>query len=494
MRLNEQDLTISEGVSNAFFALNADWEFTFVSVQAERLLNRASGDLLGKNIWQEYPDAIGGIYDEKYHRAFADQTPVSFNAFFARQDAWFEFRAFPSPDGLSIYFRDVSREYRTAQALKDTENRLALAMESAGVGWFTSDLVTGDLLWSDRSKEIHGIPQDAEITLAGFVQMIHPDDRDWVTQSVRESIADRTDYEAEFRALKPDGTLVWISSRGRPRINAEGITVSFEGIIRDITEQKQTAEALEEERRRVLERERNIAEVLQTAVQPELPRIVPGLDLAFFFKAALDEANIGGDFADVFAVDHGRTALVIGDLSGKGLAAASQVATVRNMLRSFIYSEPTLVQAVTKLNRIVVEKDLLNGFVTLFAATYRAGDRSLRFVSTGHEPGLIRRAGTGVIEELAPTGTVLGADEDAVYTEQGVMLTQGDALLLYTDGLSESGVSFREFLGVDGMIRLFATSQGTDSAALMSEIIGGVQHHAEGNLRDDACLLVAVAQ
>lgn len=492
MRQNETQGFTLDGIEDAFFALDADWNFTFVSAEAEQLLGYAGTDLLGKNLWHRYPDAVGSIYDEKYRQAIQEQTSVSFEAYAPNSHVWYEFRAYPSFAGLSIYFRDITHHRQAEEALQISENRLGMAVEAAGVGWFYWDIRTDQLTWSERCKAIYGLSAGEETTVEHFQALVHPDDREWVERDVAEAIANRTDHNVEFKIVRPDGSIVWIAAKGRGGYDAAGNAVRFEGIVQDITERKRLEEALEAERQRVLQRERNIAEVLQAAMQPELPRIAPGLDLAFFFKAALEEASIGGDFADVFAVDHGRTALVVGDLSGKGLAAASQVATIRNMLRSFIYAETSLVQAVTKLNKVVVENNLLSGFVTLFAATYRAGDRALKFVSCGHEPGLIRRATTGRVEQMPPTGTVLGADEDASYQEQTLLLSRGDALLLYTDGLTEAGPDFQSFLNVEGMAHLFADSAAADATGLVTEIVNRVQQYATDGLRDDACLLAAV--
>ena len=245
---------------------------------------------------------------------------------------------------------------------------------------------------------------------------------------------------------------------------------------------------------RIFQREQNIAVSLQEALQPALPRHVPGIDLAFFYKSALKESNVGGDFADAFTLERGCTALVVGDLSGKGLAAATQVATVRNMLRSVLYLQPTLQEAVTRLNDIVTRQGLLTGFVTLFIACYDATDRTLRYVSCGHEPGLVRRAATGQVEQLDPTGPIFGAAEGMRYEEKTVMLDMGDVLLLYTDGLTEAGPSRREFLGVPGMIRLLETGRGRDAASVVAEVIAGVQSFAQDVLRDDACLLAGAVQ
>ncbi|MDQ2799105.1 MAG: PAS domain S-box protein, partial [Armatimonadota bacterium] len=85
------------------------------------------------------------------------------------------------------------------------------------------------------------------------------------------------------------------------------------------------------------QRERAIALALQDALIPAVPKRMPGLEMSFYYKAALEEANVGGDFLDVFALQNGQVVFAVGDLSGKGLAAAAQVATVRNMLRYSLY-------------------------------------------------------------------------------------------------------------------------------------------------------------
>ena len=135
-----------------------------------------------------------------------------------------------------------------------------------------------------------------------------------------------------------------------------GLSVFF----RDVSERK----ALEAERAELAERERKIASQLQEALTPRIPDHVPGLRLAKYYEAALDEAGVGGDFYDVFPIEKGCTVLAVGDLSGKGLVAAAQVSTVRNMLRAFLYSKPTLSEAVTDLNRVLALNGLLTGFAT----------------------------------------------------------------------------------------------------------------------------------
>jgi len=267
----------------------------------------------------------------------------------------------------------------------------------------------------------------------------------------------------------------------------------------------QTRTAAEAARLRL--REHNIATQLQEALKPGLPGAVPGLALKKYHEAALAEAEVGGDFYDVFPVEKGCTALVVGDLSGKGLAAAAQVATVRNMLRATLYLGDSLAGAVTDLNNILAENDLLTGFATLFVGIHDSGSGTLTYINCGQEPGLLRRAGRGPedagrVEELLPTGPVLGTFIGAVFTEQSVSLAPGDALALFTDGLTEAGPDHTDMLGIEGVTALLAAPRphGANVSAeeraedFLLRLIEGVDQYAQAGVRDDVCLLVAVVE
>lgn len=272
-------------------------------------------------------------------------------------------------------------------------------------------------------------------------------------------------------------------------------TVGFTAYLRDISERK----ALEAERERITRREHRIAEQLQEALQPPLPQSVPGLTLADYYRPALEEAGVGGDFADVFAADKGVTFLVVGDLSGKGLAAASQVAIVRNMLRFALYNGRTLAGPVTTLSRTLADNDLLTGFATLFVGRYEASERLFSYVNCGQDAGLILRSQTGQVEALPPTGPILGGFAGANFAEESVRLAPGDILALFTDGLTEAGPSRTALLTGDGVASLLAETAGREAdapnsaEAVVRHVMAGVDAYAEAGIRDDQCLLVAVA-
>ena len=366
----ETTARILESITDAFFALDQEWRFTYLNTQSERVMSRTREDLLGRTFWDEFPAAVGSVFEREYRRAVDEQTSVSFEQFYPPLNVWVEVRAYPSPGGLSVFYQDVTAR-----------------------------------------------------------------------------------------------------------------------------------KALEAERERLAERERNIAHQLQAALTPSVPERLPGMALAKYYEAALDEAGVGGDFYDVFPIEKGCTALIVGDLSGKGLAAASQVATVRNMLRYALYRARTLVGALEGLNALLAEQGLLTGFATLFVGAYDSGAGTLMYVNCGQEPALVRRMGTGRVEQLVPTGPVLGSFDGAVFEERTVALGLGDALAVFTDGLTEVGSSRLEMLGVEGVADLFgqlvAEGEAQDATEMAEHLalrlVKGVDAAATGGvMRDDVCLLVAV--
>ena len=131
VREAEATARILERVADAFFALDAEWRFTYVNDQAERVLSRMRGELLGRNVWEEFPEAVGSTFDIQYRRALAEGIPVSFEEFYPPLDVWLEVRAYPSPDGLSVFFQNVNDRKQNEVYLQE---RTRLASLAAAVG------------------------------------------------------------------------------------------------------------------------------------------------------------------------------------------------------------------------------------------------------------------------------------------------------------------------------------------------------------------------
>jgi sigma-B regulation protein RsbU (phosphoserine phosphatase) len=165
------------------------------------------------------------------------------------------------------------------------------------------------------------------------------------------------------------------------------------------------------------------------------------------------------------------------------------------MLRLALYQGHTLWRAIQGLNDVLVKHNLLQGFATLFVGLYDIETGVLTYVSCGHETALLRRHGSNVVEELEPNSPIVGAFADAEFLQQTVIVEPGDALLMFTDGLSEAGRSRHDFLGVDGLVALVKNVPQSGSAAdYIDWIIHGVEAHNRGTFHDDRCLVAAVMQ
>ena len=124
-RRSEQELqrsigqarTILESITDAFFAVDQQWRFTYVNPQAERLLDRKPGDLLGRIIWEEYPGFVGSEFEQAYRRVASERVSVSTTAYYPDHQRWYEVHVYPATDGISIYFQDVTERERAEAEL-----------------------------------------------------------------------------------------------------------------------------------------------------------------------------------------------------------------------------------------------------------------------------------------------------------------------------------------------------------------------------------------
>lgn len=120
LRESREEVTnILESITDAFYALDTDWNFTYVNQAAEHLLNRSQKELLGRNVWNEYPAAVNATFYLMYHQAMNEKVAVEFiESYPAPLNKWYEFRVYPAKNGISVYFRDVTQRVQTEKQLQ----------------------------------------------------------------------------------------------------------------------------------------------------------------------------------------------------------------------------------------------------------------------------------------------------------------------------------------------------------------------------------------
>jgi PAS domain S-box-containing protein len=135
----ERHRAILESITDGFYFLDRDWRFTHVNPKAEVLLGRSGSDLLGKSVWEEFAFAVDTVFYRDYHRAMDENVAVTSEAFYPPHDRWYEVHAYPSPDGLSVFFRDIGERKRAEEALQESEKRIRAILTSITDAFFAVD-------------------------------------------------------------------------------------------------------------------------------------------------------------------------------------------------------------------------------------------------------------------------------------------------------------------------------------------------------------------
>ena len=201
---------------------------------------------------------------------------------------------------------------------------------------------------------------------------------------------------------------------------------------------------------RIYEREHQIAETLQRSLLPEKLPDLPGLKVAARYEPAAAEAEVGGDWYDVIPIPGGGAGLVMGDVAGKGLAAASMVGRLRSALRAYALEGHDPAMVVQQLNRLVWTEAAESQMVTLLYVVVDPTNGVARWVNAGHPPPLLL-GGNGRPQFLeGGTSVPLGVMPFPSYEEMSADMAPGSTLVLYTDGLVEVPGAHID----DGMSRL----------------------------------------
>jgi len=229
---------------------------------------------------------------------------------------------------------------------------------------------------------------------------------------------------------------------------------------------------------------------LQESLLPNVPARIGAFEVAHKYQAALDESVIGGDFFDLFPLGGDSLAVVMADVSGKGLKAAVQTAMLKYTLRGFAAEHPDAPGAVLARVNDVLSGPLSShdGFVTLFYGVLDTRTGTLRYANAGHEAPLIRAADGTVAALPESDGLALGAIAGVPYEDAAAVLAPGDLLLLFTDGLTEARAADRTFLNHEGVAAFLAETRA-DAGETVRDVYASVSAFAGDVRRDDVAML-----
>jgi serine phosphatase RsbU (regulator of sigma subunit)/catechol 2,3-dioxygenase-like lactoylglutathione lyase family enzyme len=263
--------------------------------------------------------------------------------------------------------------------------------------------------------------------------------------------------------------------------------VGFDDLTRQVEMQRRAlTEKLEAERRAA--RELEIAKQVQARLFPQMQPALRTLDYA---GACIQAHAVGGDYYDFMDLGRERLGLVIGDIAGKGIAAALLMANLQANLRSqsaIALEEPQ--RMLQSVNRLFYENTIDSAYATLIFADYDDRVQRLRYVNCGHLPALVLKR-DGAVERLHATCTVLGLFSEWECSLRECQLSQGDTLALYTDGATEACDDAGEEYGEDRLIEALRRYRERPSSVLLASIADDIQQFSPNWQHDDITLIVS---
>jgi PAS domain S-box-containing protein len=532
---------VLESMPAAFFSLDRDWTFTHANAEAERLLGLGRDELLGGAVWELFPAAVGSDFERHYRGAMASGRPTSFEAYYPPPlDSWYEVRAWPSPEGLSVYFLDVTERLHREEAARRDARRLAL------IARVSDTLSTALVDRRDGGGALQGLLEAVVPQLGdwGIASLVGPDSRlhdvaSWhtdpamrpvaaeyarvrlaaldstapivdalatgqltVVPDVRAAVGDGLPAgparDAHFQLAPATAVAVALVARGRVLgamslyrgRDRESMDAADQATLREVADRA----ALALDSAALHEQQRRMAEELQRSLLTAPPE-PDHSQIAVRYVPAVQAAQVGGDWYDAFLQPGGATVVAIGDVVGHDTVAAAAMGQLRSLLRGIAYSSRGGPAAVLSDLDRAIEGLQVHTLATAAVARLEQepvdrdrGETRLRWSSAGHPPLLVLLP-DGRVEVLATdrADLMLGVDPSAGRREQVTVLPIGSTVLMYTDGLVE-GPDLPLDDGVAQLTALLAELGGLELDELCDQVLARMRPHGS----EDDVALVAV--
>ena len=485
---------ILESIPTAFFSLDRTWRFGYVNAEAERVLAHTRDELVGRGLWDLFPAAVGSVFERHYRDAMEEGLPASFEAYYpAPLDRWYEVRAWPNPDGLSVYFVDItarrnaqrSAEEAAARAAltarvtaelaetleaEDAVARLAQLVVPALADWCVVTVV-GESEPGNGRRRLRDVgswhdDQDLRPLVSRYAALRLASLKDeaflnralltseviTIPEAARKNIHDVL-HPGEARDLLDSldpGSACVLPMRARGRTvgalslfnGPERPPISPEDLVNAVEVAGRAGLALDNSR--LYREQRQLAEGFQRSLLTQPPE-PDHLQITVRYEPAAEAAKVGGDWYDAFMQQDGATVLVIGDVVGHDTAAAAAMGQLRSMLRGIGVTSGSapaeLLQQVDKALRALQSDTIATAVVARIEQTedeLRRGVTHVRWSNAGHpEPMIINPDGSIAVMAGVRPDILLGVRPEARRVESEITLDRGATVLLYTDGLVE---------------------------------------------------------
>jgi PAS domain S-box-containing protein len=240
---------ILERINDAYTAFDRGWRFVAVNERAVKLLGKAREELLGRVVWDLFPQDVGTDHYHQFRNAMNERVPLVFDGFSPGSNRWYTNHVYPTRDGLECYWSDTTDIRRAQQELQRSEAYLAEGEKISHTGSWAWNLASGTMFWSLEHFRICGLdPTEFTPTIVTAPRIVHPEDLPAVQRAWEDAVRQQRDYTVQFRVLRPDLSVRHVRSVGHPVFGDQGELIEYVGTIVDLTEQKHAEEAVNEAR------------------------------------------------------------------------------------------------------------------------------------------------------------------------------------------------------------------------------------------------------
>ncbi len=234
--------------------------------------------------------------------------------------------------------------------------------------------------------------------------------------------------------------------------------------------------------------DKRIAQALQSGMRNELQQ-VDGITSQGLYSSATAAAFVGGDFYDLIRLPDRRACVIMGDVSGSGVEAASVSAAVKTALGAYAWEGLSPARMVRSLNDFLLGFSRIETFATLFVGVVDLARSRITYCSAGHPPAILMRARTNEIQYLGVQSGVVGAFHDMHYQDGVERLEEGDAILLYTDGTTEARAQDGTFFGEDGLSDALVREVPRGFDGLCQRLLSTLDDFTGNSLEDDVAMV-----
>jgi PAS domain S-box-containing protein len=290
----QQIENILESVSDSFVSLDTDWVYTYVNQKAAQMFGRTREQMIGKHIWTEFPEGVDQPFYKAYYQAVETGQPIFLEEYYPPYERWFENRIYPSKDGLSIFFHDITDRKQAEKALRDSEIRYQNLTRVSPVGIFRTDQDGTTTYVNPKWCQISGLSSEQALG-DGWLNAVHPDDKEKVSLGWRESTQRHAPSYTDYRFVQTDGSITWVMGQAVPERNSEGQIIGYVGMITDITERKKAEAAMQASERQLSLIYSNTSDVLfYLAVEARQQFRFISVNSAFLKSTGLTEDQVAG--------------------------------------------------------------------------------------------------------------------------------------------------------------------------------------------------------